>query len=130
MMNTKAISFDMDGKIKVKESYYDFFDIDDEFDLTEEAMSAAQTANHVAKNAGTMMLNMIKRKKDINSIHNGLLKIVNRCSSVSEVEYLQKDISGAKATLKKKMEKCKTAEERKQIQQHLAWLGSEYSKAL
>lgn len=123
-------AFDMDEKVKVKENYYEFFDIDDEFDLTEEAMSAAQTAKHVTKNAGTMMLNMIKRKKDINSIHDGLLKIVNRCSSVSEVEYLQKDISGAKATMKKKMENCKTAEERKQIQQHLAWLGSEYSKAL
>ena len=123
-------AFDMDDKIKVKENYYEFFDIDDEFDLTEEAMSAAQTANHVAKNAGTMMLNMIKRKKDINSIHNGLLKIVNRCSSVNEVEYLQKDISGAKATMKKRMENCKTDAERKQIQQHIAWLGSEYSKAL
>lgn len=123
-------AFDMDEQVKVKENSYDFFDIDDEFDLTEEAMSAAQTAKHVTKNAGTMMLNMIKRKKDINSIHNGLLKIVNRCSSVSEVEYLQKDISAAKATMKKKMENCKTNEERKQIQQHLTWLGSEYSKAL
>lgn len=123
-------TFDMDEKVKVKENYYDFFDIDDEFDLTEETMSAAQTANHVAKNVGTMMLNMIKRKKDINSIHNGLLKMVNRCSSVNEVEYMQKDISSAKATMKKKMENCKTNEERKQIQQHLAWLGSEYSKAI
>ena len=123
-------AFDMDDKVKVKENSYEFFDIDDEFDLTEEAMSAAQTANHLSKNAGTIMLNMIKRKKDINSIHDGLLKIVSRCSSVNEVEYMQKDISAAKVTMKKKMEKCKTKEERKQIQQHLAWLGSEYSKAL
>lgn len=33
-------AFDMDEKVKVKENSYEFFDIDDEFDLTEEAMSA------------------------------------------------------------------------------------------
>lgn len=32
-------AFDMDEKVKVKENSYEFFDIDDEFDLTEEAMS-------------------------------------------------------------------------------------------
>lgn len=121
-------TFDMDAKIK--EGAYEYFDIDDEFDLAEERMTTVQTAGHVGKNLGTMMSNMIKRGKDINSIHDGLLKIVNRCSSVNEVEYLQKELPGAKVTFKKKMEKCKTAEERKQIQQHLTWLGSEYSKAL
>ena len=43
-------AFDMDEKVKVKENSYEFFDIDDEFDLTEEAMSATQTAKEATKN--------------------------------------------------------------------------------
>ena len=43
-------AFDMDEKVKVKENSYEFFDIDDEFDLTEESMSVAQTAKEVTKN--------------------------------------------------------------------------------
>lgn len=124
-------AFDMDEKVKIKEGYDEFFDIDDEFDITEEAtLSKAEQYKFTGKNIGTLIMNSIKSKKDINNIHGGLLKIVNRCSSVNEVEFLQKDISGAKTILNKRMENCKTAEERKQIQQHIKWLGSEYSKAL
>lgn len=43
-------AFDMDEKVRVKENSYEFFDIDDEFDLTEEAMSATQTAKEATKN--------------------------------------------------------------------------------
>ena len=43
-------AFDMDEKVKVKEHYYELFDIDDDFDLTEEEMSAAQTAKEATKN--------------------------------------------------------------------------------
>jgi len=122
-------TFDMDAK--VKEGMYEYFDIDDDLDITEEAVKLSKGAITVtAKNLGTIMTNMIKRKKDVNSIHDGLLKIVNSCKNVGEVEYLQKDIGGAKKLMRTKMERAKTAEERKMYQTHLSWIGSEYSKAL
>lgn len=122
-------TFDMDAK--VKEGTYEYFDIDDDLDITEEAVKLSKGAITVtAKNLGTIMTNMIKRKKDVNSIHDGLLKIVNSCKNVGEVEYLQKDIGGAKKLMRTKMERAKTAEERKMYQTHLSWIGSEYSKAL
>lgn len=123
-------AFDMDEKVEIKEEYYEFFDIDDEFDISEESLSKSENYKFIGKNLGTIILNSIKRRKDINNIHGGLLKIVSRCSSVNEVEYLQKDLHLSKSLLNKKMEQCKTEEERKQIKQHIQWINTEYSKAL
>ena len=120
-------TFDMDAK--VKEGSFEYFDLDDELDIAEEAVNKAGLAV-TGRNLGTLLSNMIKRKKDINSVHDGLLKIANSCKTVAEVEYLQKDISGGKKLMQTKASKAKTAEERKMYQTHANWLGSEYSKAL
>lgn len=82
------------------------------------------------RNIGTMMINGIKAKGDINKTHKGLLKIVNKCKSVKEVEYLQKDLASAKVTMKTKINKAKNDEEKEALKQHLKWLSTEYSKAL
>ena len=82
------------------------------------------------RNIGTIMINGIKAKGDINKTHKGLLKIVNKCKSVKEVEYLQKDLASAKVTMKTKINKAKNDEEKEALKQHLKWLSTEYSKAL
>lgn len=82
------------------------------------------------RNIGTIMINGIKAKGDINKTHKGLLKIVNKCKSVKEVEYLQKDLASAKVTMKTKINNAKSDEEKEALKQHLKWLSTEYSKAL
>ena len=82
------------------------------------------------RNIGTMMVNGIKAKGDINKTHKGLLKIVNNCKSVKEVEYFQKELSSAKVAIKTKINKAKNDEEKEALKQHLKWLSTEYSKAL
>ena len=82
------------------------------------------------RNIGTILINGIKAKGDINKTHKGLLKIVNKCKTVKEVEYLQKDLSSAKITMKTKINKAKNDEEKEALKQHLKWLSTEYSKAL
>lgn len=82
------------------------------------------------RNIGTIMINGIKAKGDINKTHKGLLKIVNKCKSVKEVEYLQKDLASAKVTIKTKINNAKSDEEKEALKQHLKWLSTEYSKAL
>lgn len=82
------------------------------------------------RNIGTMMANGIKAKGDINKTHKGLLKIVNNCKSVKEVEYFQKELSSAKVAIKTKINKAKNDEEKEALKQHLKWLSTEYSKAL
>ena len=82
------------------------------------------------RNIGTMIVNGIKAKGDINKTHKGLLKIVNNCKSVKEVEYFQKELSSAKVTIKTKINKAKNDEEKEALKQHLKWLSTEYSKAL
>ena len=82
------------------------------------------------RNIGTIMINGIKAKGNINKTHKGLLKIVNKCKSVKEVEYLQKDLASAKVTMKTKINKAKNDEEKEALKQHLKWLSTEYSKAL
>ena len=82
------------------------------------------------RNIGTIMINGIKAKGDINKTHKGLLKIVNKCKSVKEVEYLQKDLASAKVTMKTKINNAKNDEEKEALKQHLKWLSTEYSKAL
>ena len=83
-----------------------------------------------ARNIGTMLVNGIKAKGDINKTHDGLLKMVNSCKNVKEVEYLQKELSSAKVTLKTKINNAKNDEEKEALKQHAKWLSSEYSKAL
>ena len=82
------------------------------------------------RNIGTIMINGIKAKGDINKTHKGLFKIVNKCKSVKEVEYLQKDLASAKVTMKTKINNAKNDEEKEALKQHLKWLSTEYSKAL
>lgn len=82
------------------------------------------------RNIGTMLVNGIKAKGDINKTHKGLLKIVNNCKSVKEVEYFQKELSSAKVAIKTKINKAKNDEEKEALKQHLKWLSTEYSKAL
>lgn len=82
------------------------------------------------RNIGTIMINGIKAKGDINKTHKGLLKIVNKCKTVKEVEYLQKDLASAKVAIKTKINKAKNDEEKEALKQHLKWLSTEYSKAL
>ena len=82
------------------------------------------------RNIGTMMINGIKATGDINKTHKGLLKIVNKCKTVGEVEYLQKDLASAKVAIKTKINKAKNDEEKEALKQHLKWLSTEYSKAL
>lgn len=82
------------------------------------------------RNIGTMMINGIKAKGDINKTHKGLLKIVNKCKSVKEVEYFQKELSSAKVAIKTKINKAKNDEEKEALKQHLKWLSTEYFKAL
>ena len=82
------------------------------------------------RNIGTMIVNGIKAKGDINKTHKGLLKIVNNCKSVKEVEYFQKELSSDKVAIKTKINKSKNDEEKEALKQHLKWLSTEYSKAL
>lgn len=82
------------------------------------------------RNIGTMLINGIKAKGDINKTHKGLLKIVNNCKSVKEVEYFQKELSSAKVAIKTKINKAKNDEEKEALKQHLKWLSTEYAKAL
>lgn len=82
------------------------------------------------RNIRTMMINGIKAKGDINKTHKGLLKIVNKCKSVKEVEYFQKELSSAKVAMKTKINNAKSDEEKEALKQHLKWLSTEYSKAL
>ena len=82
------------------------------------------------RNIGTMIVNGIKAKGDINKTHKGLLKIVNNCKSVKEVEYFQKELSSSKVAIKTKINKAKNDEEKEALKQHLKWLSTEYSKAL
>ena len=82
------------------------------------------------RNIGTMMVNGIKAKGDINKTHKGLLKIVNKCKTVKEVEYFQKELSSAKVAMKTKINNAKNDKEKEALKQHLKWLSTEYSKAL
>ena len=83
-----------------------------------------------ARNAGKLLINGIKAKGDINKTHDGLLKMVNSCKNAGEVEYLQKELTNAKVTLKAKISKAKNDEEKKSLQDHAKWLSTTYSKAL
>lgn len=83
-----------------------------------------------ARNAGKILINGIKAKGDINKTHDNLLKMVSGCKNVKEVEYLQKELTNAKVTLKAKISKAKNDEEKKSLQDHAKWLSTTYSKAL
>jgi len=83
-----------------------------------------------SRNIGNLLVNGIKSKSDINKTHDGLLKIVNSCKNVKEVEHLQKELASSKVTIKTKINNAKKDEEKEALKQHLKWLSSEYSKAL
>lgn len=82
------------------------------------------------RNIGTMMVNGIKAKGDINKTHKGLLKIVNKCKTVGEVEYLQKDLSNGKRFIQNKINSTTDPEKKKEYETHLKWMSTEYSKTL
>lgn len=134
--NTKKIDteFDKDKMDKnVVNEDCEFFDLDDELfddvDIVEEAKLSKDAYKFTARNMGRIMLNGIKGAKNINNIHNGLLKMVNSCKTVKEIEYIQRDLSTAKRIVANKVNSTK-GEEKKQYQEHLDWLKTTYSKAI
>ena len=130
--NTKKIDTEFDNdkmKKNVVNEDVEFFILDDdEIDTVEEGVSA-DAYKFTARNIGRIIVNGIKGKKNINNTHNGLLKMVKKCKTVKEVEYLQRDLSTGKKFIVNKAKEAK-GEEKKQYQEHLQWLGSTYSKAL
>lgn len=134
--NTKKIDteFDKDKMDKnVVNEDCEFFDLDDELfddvDIVEEAKLSKDAYRFTARNMGRIMLNGIKGAKNINNIHNGLLKMVNSCKTVKEIEYVQRDLPAAKRIVANKVNSTK-GEEKKQYQEHLDWLKTTYSKAI
>lgn len=134
--NTKKIDteFDKDKMDKnVVNEDCEFFDLDDELfddvDIVEEAKLSKDAYRFTARNMGRIILNGIKGAKNINNIHNGLLKMVNSCKTVKEIEYIQRDLSTAKRIVANKVNSTK-GEEKKQYQEHLDWLKTTYSKSI
>ena len=134
--NTKKIDteFDKDKMDKnVVNEDCEFFDLDDELfddvDIVEEAKVSKDAYRFTFRNMGRIMANMIKGSSDINKTHKNLLKMVNSCKTVKEIEYVQHDLPLAKRIVANKVNSTK-GEEKKQYQEHLDWLKSTYSKAI
>ena len=134
--NTKKIDTEFD-KDKMDKSVInedcEFFDLDDELfddvDVVEEAKVSKDAYRFTFRNMGRIMANMIKGSSDINKTHKNLLKMVNSCKTVKEIEYVQHDLPMAKRIVANKVNSTK-GEEKKQYQEHLDWLKSTYSKAI
>ena len=134
--NTKKIDteFDKDKMDKnVINEDCEFFDLDDELfddvDIVEEAKVSKDAYRFTFRNMGRIMANMIKGSSDINKTHKNLLKMVNSCKTVKEIEYVQHDLPLAKRIVANKVNSTK-GEEKKQYQEHLDWLKTTYSKAI
>ena len=134
--NTKKIDteFDKDKMDKnVVNEDCEFFDLDDELfddvDIVEEAKVSKDAYRFTFRNMGRIMANMIKGSSDINKTHKNLLKMVNSCKTVKEIEYVQHDLPLAKRIVANKVNSTK-GEEKKQYQEHLDWLKTTYSKAI
>ena len=134
--NTKKIDteFDKDKMDKnVVNEDCEFFDLDDELfddvDIVEEAKVSKDAYRFTFRNIGRIMMNGIKGSSDINKTHKNLLKMVNTCKTVKEIEYVQRDLSAAKRIITNKVNSTK-GEEKKQYQEHLNWLKTTYSKAI
>lgn len=134
--NTKKIDteFDKDKMDKnVVNEDCEFFDLDDELfddvDIVEEANVSKDAYRFTFRNIGRIMMNAIKGSSDINKTHKNLLKMVNSCKTVKEIEYVQRDLPAAKRIVANKVNSTK-GEEKKQYQEHLDWLKTTYSKAI
>jgi hypothetical protein len=133
--------FDQDalrGKNKktVKEEYDDiddeleFDDIDDEFDITEEGSNGPGMKFYI-KNYGTLYMNALKAPGDINRIQPGLMKIVKRCKTMREIEYLQKDASHSVSILNSHIKNFKDDKKKMaQYKTHIKWIESVYRPAI
>ena len=134
--NTKKIDteFDKDKMDKnIVNEDCEFFDLDDELfddvDIVEEAKVSKDAYKFTFRNMGRIMSNMIKGSSDINKTHKNLLKMVNSCKTVKEIEYVQHDLPIAKRFITNKINSTK-GKEKKQYQEHLNWLKTTYSKAI
>ena len=85
--------------------------------------------SHLARNFGTITKNMfVSTKKSYKGLWPGLLKMVNKCKTIDEVNYMKRDLSSAYTQLDKlKKNKPERAEA---IDEHIEWLKTVYKKAL
>ncbi len=123
------------NKKPVKEDFDDFEDdleieeFDPELDVTTEA--AGPGLKFYIKNYGTLYMNALKSSKDINNIQPGLMKIVKRCKTMREIEYLQKDANHSVSILKSHMKNFGDNKKKvDQFKQHIEWINSTYKPAI
>lgn len=83
------------------------------------------------RNAGRIISNMMKNAKNTGNfkgLRKNLLKMVESCKNMSEVNYLRKDISNGIVMLTKLKES--KPEIKEQCEEHIEWLKTEYREAL
>ena len=82
------------------------------------------------RNAGSIMLNVLQRNHNLKAVRKRLIKMANKCKTVEEVEYLQKDLPIGKRFIQNKMNSATDPEKKKEYEAHLKWMSTEYSKTL
>ena len=98
-------------------------------DFVDEAYNST-TVSYAFKNLATIFSNMFKAKKDINQIQPGLLKMVERCKTIQDIDALNKDLNVGLKQVKNMKDNCKDPEKKKQYEQHLKWLQTTYRDAI
>ena len=58
------------------------------------------------------------------------MDMIDKCETVAQVEYFERDLEIGKKEMKDKIDKVKDPEQKKYMQEHLKWLNTTYSKAL
>lgn len=89
-----------------------------------------QGGRFTAKNAGLIAQNMLTDKSSsFEGIHGNLLKMVKRCKTKKELDYLRKDVSRGKQQLKREAANADPSR-KKAIEEHIKWLDTEFRDAI
>ena len=127
-LNNKLKDYDCEIENIIDEMDYDeLFERNEDF--VDEAYNAT-TVSYAFKILPTMFSNMFKAKKDINQIQPGLLKMVERCKTIQDIDALNKDLNVGLKQVKNMNDNCKDPEKKKQYEQHLKWLQTTYRDAI
>ena len=82
------------------------------------------------RNLGNITINILQRSHNLEAVKKRLIKMVNKCKTVEEVEYLQKDLPNGKRLIQNKINKATDPEKKKEYEAQLKWMSTEYSKTL
>ena len=110
--------------------------IQDIIDQTQERIDANKNMKESYVNEGFIKKfidnykQLRKNQKDIRTIQPRLMDMIDKCETVAQVEYFERDLEIGKKEMKDKIDKVKDPEQKKYMQEHLKWLNTTYSKAL